>query len=160
MSNEANEVLVFNPPVSWVKSKLEDAGNHIGSVHFEKRKDGALRKMSYRLHVKNPSVAAAPKGIRQESRTVCSCGKEKGNGLSQCNSGPFTTVARVAAVQKKDIDKKNNQMTVFDTNKVVRKDGVVIGRGAWRTVPLEKVVRIRSKGTTSNIKRGWEETSD
>ena len=39
-------------------------------------------------------------------------------------------------------DLENGQMTVFDVNKVVRKDGEVIGRGAWRTVPLENVVRI------------------
>jgi len=148
-----NEVLVFNPPVSWVKSRIEDSGNHIGSVHFEKRGDGTLRKMSYRLHVKNPSVASAPKGLRQEYKEICKCGELKG----RCNKGPFDRVAvSVAKNHKKEIDQKNDQMTVFDTNKVVRKNGVIIGRGAWRTVPLEKVVRIRSKGTTYVIKREWD----
>ena len=46
------------------------------------------------------------------------------------------------------MDAKNDQMTVLDVNKVVYKDGAVVGRGAWRTIPLENVERICNKGTT------------
>jgi hypothetical protein len=56
-------VLAWNPPVEWVKETIERAGTTIGSVHFLKRENGELRKMSYRLHVRKPSVAKAPKGI-------------------------------------------------------------------------------------------------
>jgi hypothetical protein len=41
----------------------------------------------------------------------------------------------------------NVQMTVFDVNKVVRnKDNEIVGRGAWRTVPLENVERVVANG--------------
>ena len=117
----SKEVIAWNPPVEWVKEQIENAGTTIGSVHFNKRKSGDLRKMSYRLHVTNPSTAKTPSG-------------KKG--------------------KKKDIDQKNRQMTVLDANKVVRdKEGKVIGRGAWRTVPLENVVRISNKGVVYEIKR-------
>jgi hypothetical protein len=43
-----------------VRSLIESAGNKIGSVHFRKRSTGELRKMAYRLHVRNPSTAVAP----------------------------------------------------------------------------------------------------
>jgi hypothetical protein len=52
---------------------------------------------------------------------------------------------------RKGIDKKNDQMTVFDVNKVVRKDGEIVGRGAYRVVPLENVVRICVKGKIYQI---------
>lgn len=47
-------------------------------------------------------------------------------------------------------DVANTQMTVFDTNKVIKdkETGEVIGRGAWRTIPLENVVRIAAGGKT------------
>ena len=47
-------------------------------------------------------------------------------------------------------DVANTQMTVFDTNKVIKdkETGEVIGRGAWRTIPLENVVRITAGGKT------------
>ena len=126
-------VEAFNPPIDWIRTKIEEAGNLIGSVHFYKREDNTLRKMSYRLHVRKPSVAKAP--------------KVKDNTIStQVNS----------SVNRKTIDKKNNQMTVLDANKVVKdKEGKVIGRGAWRTVPLDKVVRISNKGTTYIIHRSY-----
>jgi len=45
-------------------------------------------------------------------------------------------------------------MTVFDVNKVVRDDsGTIIGRGAWRTIPLERVERICNKGVLYIINR-------
>jgi len=140
------EVIAWNPPVDWVREAIENAGTTIGSVHFNKRKGGELRKMCYRLHVKNPSVAAAPKGMQQ----ICKvCGKSS----KDCNQGPYIMRSGTKK-SKKSIDAANDQITVLDANKVVRdKDGNKIGRGAWRTVPLEKVVRISNKGTTYIINR-------
>jgi len=123
-------VEAFSPPVEWIKSKIEQAGNLIGSVHFHKREDNSLRKMSYRLHVRKPSTAKAP--------------KVKDN----------TTVS--IAMSRKNIDKKNNQMTVLDANKVVRdSEGKIIGRGAYRTIPLDNVVRICNNGIVYNIHRKY-----
>ena len=132
------EVIAWNPPIEWVGEMIKNAGTRIGSVYFRKRSDGKLRKMSYRLHVTNPSVAVVPKGVVKGKCSNCdSCG---------CHGEKHT---------HKDIDKRNNQVTVFDTNKVVRdKDGKVIGRGAWRCVPLENVIRIKNCGTVYTINRG------
>lgn len=94
-----------------VKEAIESAGQTIGSVHFCKRSDDSLRKMSFRLHARNPSVASKPRG-----------GKSK------------------------DTDKDNLQMTVLDVNKPVKKEGEIVGRGAWRTIPLEGVKRIKARG--------------
>lgn len=109
-----------------VEVLLRKAGNKIGSVHFHKRKTNELRKMCYRLHVRNPKHANAPKG----------------------NS-------------RKGVNKKNTQMTVYDVNKVNRdaQNQIIVDengkqqRGAWRTVPLEKVVRICVDGVTYEIAR-------
>ena len=104
--------LVTDTSTGNIRRILESAGSQIGSVHFVKRSNGRLRKMSYRLHVKNPTVAKKPSG-----------GKDK----------------------QFDID--HDQMTVFDVNKIIRnRNGTILGRGAWRTVPLENVVRICIKG--------------
>ena len=160
----SKEVIAWNPPVKWVKDKIEEAGSTIGSVHFIKRTDGELRKMSYRLHVTSPSVASIPNGVNGvnyavvmevKEMEICTCGLERG----VCNAGPFTKVKIPVPVKKmpkdrKVIDEDNNQMTVLDANKVVRdSEGKVLGRGAWRTIPLENVVRIKNKGTTYIINR-------
>jgi len=130
-----HEVLAWNPPMSWIRETIEKAGTTIGSVHFRKRSDGKLRKMSYRLHVKNPSVALAPKGL-----------KEVGEDSSK-HSVTYK-------ISRKIIDRENNQMTVFDANKVVRgDDGAILGRGAWRCISLENVIRIANKGIVYTIKR-------
>ena len=111
--------------MEWIKEKLLEAGNTIGSVHFIKRSNSQLRKMSYRLHVKNPSIPF----------------KKKKN-------------TRIIKQNKREIDIKNNQLTVYDANKVIRDSrGKKIGRGAWRTISLEKVIRIKNKGTTYLIKQ-------
>lgn len=124
-------VEAFNPPTWWIKEKIELAGNLLGSVHFYKREDNTLRKMSYRLHVRKPSVAKAP--------------IDKTSG--------FTPKRKI---NRKEVDKKNDQMTVLDANKVVRdREGKVIGRGQYRTVPLENVVRICNKGITYIIHREY-----
>lgn len=48
---------------------------------------------------------------------------------------------------RKVSDYKNDLMTVFDTNKVVRNPfGEITGRGAWRTIPLENVTKIVAGG--------------
>ena len=45
-------------------------------------------------------------------------------------------------------DADNLQMTVLDCNKVVRdKKGRIAGRAAWRTIPLENVIRTKIRGT-------------
>jgi hypothetical protein len=125
VKNTGNKTVMeaWNPPISWIRQKIELAGNLIGSVHFYKRSDNSFRKMSYRLHVKNPSTAKAPKSPKFPKE------KNYKNNL------------------RKDIDNKNNQMTVLDANKVVKDiDGKIIGRGAYRCIPLENVVRISNNG--------------
>ena len=111
-----------------VGTLLKKAGTKIGSVHFVKRSNGDLRKMCFRLHVTTPSFANKPKGKK-------------------------------AGKSRKAVNKKNNQMTVFDTNKVLRDNAGDIKtdengkqqRGAWRTVPLDKVTRICVDGITYTI---------
>jgi len=163
-----NQIIVNNPSIDQIRSMIEEAGNTIGSVHFTKREDGSLRKMCYRLHVQKPSVAKAPKGtatkvdmtnVNTTYRQVCTvCGRTKGTAPSDCELGPYKNVAFVAATaktltpatpakSKKAIDEENNQMTVLDANKTVRdSSGKVIGRGQWRTISLENVVRVACKG--------------
>ena len=50
--------------VARVKSLMSGIGNQIGSVWFYKRSDGELRKMAYRLHVKEPTYEKKPTGQR------------------------------------------------------------------------------------------------
>ena len=138
-----NKILAFNPPVAWIKETIEKAGTTIGSVHFTKRGDGELRKMSYRLHVRKPSTAKTPKGIVKDTTSVFS-------------SPSISSTGNVMKLKwdKRAIDKAHKQMTVLDANKVVRdKAGNKIGRGDWRTVPLERVIRISNKGITYLIER-------
>lgn len=109
-----------------VKKAIKSAGTRIGSVHFRKRSNGELRKMSYRLHVRKPSVAAPPKDKSQ-----------------QAPIDQFKTIMK---------DSDNLQITVLDVNKVVRdKDGNIVGRGAWRTIPLESVQRIAANGKVYEV---------
>jgi hypothetical protein len=130
-----HEVLAWNPPMSWVRETIEKAGTTIGSVHFRKRSDGKLRKMAYRLHVKNPSFASAPKGLREVGE----------------DSSKHEVRYKMS---RKVIERNHNQMTVFDANKVIRgDDGAILGRGAYRTIPLENVERISNRGVIYTIKR-------
>lgn len=106
-----------------IRKILQSSGNTIGSVHFRKRSNGELRKMAYRLHVRKPSVAKAPKF------------KDDGDKYKTINK-----------------DRENLQITVLDVNKVVRdKSGSIKGRGAWRTVPLENVERISVRGKVYEV---------
>jgi len=125
-------VILRDPSLEFVKSLLLEAGNNIGSVHFLKRSDNSLRKMTYRLHVQKPSVASIPGKDGKD-------GKEGKVGKK---------------LDRKVINKANNQLTVLDTNKVVRdSSGNIIGRGAWRTIPLDRVVRVANKGIIYFIER-------
>ena len=52
----------------------------------------------------------------------------------------------------RDIDKNNNQIRVFDMNKInYNKKGLMNGRGCWRTIPLENVYRIKVGGDIYRI---------
>jgi hypothetical protein len=126
---ERQSVLLSSPSLEFVKALILEAGNNIGSVHFIKRTDGKLRKMTYRLHVKNPSVASIPGSGKKDKK------KKK-------------------VLDRKVINRANDQLTVLDTNKVVRdSSGEIIGRGSWRTIPLEGVVRVAHKGIIYLIDR-------
>jgi len=113
-----------------IRLLLNQAGNKIASVHFVKRGDKSLRKMCYRLHVKSPSHANAPK-----------------------------TQDLLKKQKRKLVNQNNTQMTVFDVNKVLKDDsGQTLKnengrnkRGAWRTIPLENVVRVCIDGITYEI---------
>lgn len=142
MTKDIQTVVAFNPPISWVQQTIENAGTTIGSVHFTKRTNGEYRKMSYRLHVTKPSSASIPKGLANRV-------KDYSNPSTSVKDG-ITTLKW----SKKDIDKAHTQLTVLDANKVVKDEqGNIVGRGAWRTIPLENVVRIVNKGTEYVIKQ-------
>lgn len=110
-----------------IRDIMERTGSRIGNVHFVKRSDGSLRKMCYRLHVSRPQYGPAPSSFTSKGKRV--------------------------------VDVMNNQMTVYDVNKVLRdSDGNIIRtesgktcRGAYRTVPLEKVKRIVADGIIYEI---------
>lgn len=101
---------------------MELAGFKIGNVHFIKRSNGKLRKMSYRLHVHNPKYIDSPSG----------------------NSN------------RKMQDKQNDTITVYSTNDIIKnKRGRVIGRGAYKTIPLDGIVRVVAGGKVYKIKKAW-----
>ena len=123
-----------------VKGLIEFAGHQIASVHFVKRSTGELRKMSYRLHVTNPTHAKSPKSVATKFD-----GK-----FHRAPDGKFTVAPQKRISARKQVESQNAQMTVFDVNKVVEQDGQKV-RGAWRTVPLDQVVRIVAAGITYEI---------
>jgi hypothetical protein len=134
------EVIAWNPPLGKVREWIMGAGNKIGSVHFIKRSNGEMRKISYRLHVKNPSVASIPKGLSGEDSVS---DVKVGNGKKSRKS-------------RKLVDLNNDQMTVFDVNHVVYDSGGnYVGRGGWRTISLEGVTRIVNSGVTYVINRKY-----
>jgi hypothetical protein len=123
------DIVAYSPSIAWIRAKILEAGSKIGSVHFYKRSTGELRKMCYRLHVTNPSVVKKP--------------NEKSDD---------TIINIVDKYIRAATDNNNDQMTVYDVNKVVRdKNGNIIGRGDYRTIPLEQVVRIVSNGKIYRI---------
>jgi len=53
---------------------------------------------------------------------------------------------------RKEIDRDNKQITVFDVNKInYNKKDLMNGRGTWRTISLETVERICVNGTKYKI---------
>lgn len=49
---------------------------------------------------------------------------------------------------RKTRDRSNKLMTVLDMNQpLYNRKGHIIGRGAWKSIPLDSVVRIRAAGT-------------
>lgn len=101
-------IIGYSP--SDLKEIIESAETNIGAVTFRKRTNGEVRRMTYRLHVKDPKFAKKPTG--------------QGKIVSD-----------------------SNLITVFDTNKVIRDaNNVIIGRGAWRTIPLDSIMSITAAG--------------
>ena len=63
-------------------------------------------------------------------------------------------VTRPKKSNNKFKDLENLQLTVYDVNKVNRDyRGKIIGRGAYRTIPLENVMRISVKGTVYRVEK-------
>ena len=116
-------VILMQPPVQTIKALIKSAGTNIGSVYFIKKENNELRKMCYRLHVKNPKTSK----FKTEKNSKASKKKQK-------------------------TDKSHNLITVYDVNKVIRDSlGNKIGRGAWRCIPLDKVTRIVADGVEYQI---------
>ena len=116
-------VIEFESSPERIKQIMRSAGSKIGSVHFVKRSTGELRKMSYRLGVRQPSCASVPSGKKD-------------------------------LVKKKAQDDAKKVITVLDVNKVVYdKDGNKIGRGSWRSIPLDGVTQITANGKTYQIRK-------
>ena len=57
-------IVEFESSPERVRQIMESVGSRIGNVHFIKRSNGQLRKMSYMLHVSNPKIGKKPSGNR------------------------------------------------------------------------------------------------
>jgi len=113
-------VVEFESSPSRVRQIMESVGSKIGNVHFIKRSNGELRKMSYRLHVRNPKHIASPSG----------------------------------STNRHQADLSNDTMTVYSTNDVVRdREGNIIGRGAYKRIPLDGVTRVVANGKVYEFQR-------
>jgi hypothetical protein len=113
-------IVEFEGSPERVRQIMESVGSKIGNVHFIKKSNGELRKMSYRLHVRNPKFGKKPSG----------------NG------------------NRKAEDVSNGTMTVYSTNDVVKDtEGNIIGRGAYKRIPLANVTRIVANGKVYEIQR-------
>lgn len=120
IKTDADKVMEFESSPDRIRQIMESVGSKIGNVHFIKKSNGKLRKMSFRLHVRNPKHIASPSG--------------NGNRRQQ--------------------DVANNTMTVYSTNDVVKdSEGNIIGRGAYKRIPLDRVVRIVAGGKVYEIQR-------
>ncbi len=61
---------------------------------------------------------------------------------------PFYAKSPIGKGKKhKQIDRNNKQLTVFDVNKILYRNNKMNGRGAWRTIPMENVERMKVLGT-------------
>jgi len=125
-------VVEYDPDPERIRQLMRKAGSKFGVVHFIKKGNGELRKMSYRLGVRKPKHCTAP-----------------GDG------------SKKASISRRDQDSTNKTMTVYDVNQVHRdKSGQVKVdengrklRGAYRTVPLENVIMVVVQGTRYKIQR-------
>jgi hypothetical protein len=143
------EVIAFNPPAIWVRQQMEKAGDKIGGVWFIKKSTNKLRKLCYRLHCKNPSAAKKPIGISLQSDKSLLPNHSVVMGVN----GKATIKFKF---NRKDIDERNEQITVLSTNDMTRdKEGKIIGRGAYKSIPLNRVVRIVNNGVVTNIQRDF-----
>lgn len=136
------EIIAFSPPIRWIQEKILEAGTKMGSVWFNKREDNSLRKMVYRLHVSVKDAKVEPKA------------KPRGDVFARAKQALKDNKPIIVknAVPRKDVDSKNNQMTVYDVNKVTVVDGKKV-RGAYRTLPLEGIVRICNNGIIYKIEK-------
>jgi hypothetical protein len=161
-----SEIIEFNKEPARLKQIIESAGTTIGSVHFIKRSDGSLRKMCYRLHVRKPSVAPVPHGLAAGDKVaavpsganVPSMSAADLQALNQAPpmvyDGPDVDPLPPTYKDRKIFDAEHNQITVLDANKVVRDSaGKKIGRGAWRTIPLDTIVQVTVKGKTYKVQQ-------
>lgn len=144
-----------------IRYLIQELGNNIGSVSFKKRKDGSVRKMAFRLHVKKPKNAKWPfdtqdpnaiVGVDTENTDTMGAGVTVGSsGMVPVKQGNHTVLmpaslvnpSHIIAYKRKSVDLSNCQITVFDVNKV-NKDKT---RGAYRTIPLENILEMTINGT-------------
>ena len=123
-----NTVVEYNPTCERVRQIMRKAGSNFGTVHFVKKSTGKMRKMSYRVGVKKPKWSMAP-------------------GTS--------------GVVKSPAKNADTLMTVYDVNKVhrdnqgnvIRDEDGKVKRGAYRTVPLDRVTMVVVKGVRYQIRR-------
>ena len=130
-------IKLVKPPVSFVKKQIELAGSKIGSVWFYK-KDGSLRKMCYRLRVKNPKYISPPKTSNSPAQPI----EVKQAGV------------KVITFNKhKTMNENHNLLTVYDVNlRIKDKNGKCTGeRGGYRSIPLLQVFRICAGGKLIEI---------
>ena len=85
--------------------------------------------------------------------------KKRGDGSIRkmvCRRHVHTPTYASLSIKKRDISKimkDNNLITVFDTNKIrYNKSGRINGRGDWRCIPLDSVMRIKVGGEIYKIK--------
>lgn len=122
-----NETIwVYGAKPENIRELIKKVGNKIGAVHFLKRKDGSLRKMAYRLHVKNPSTAKRPiddqtvygvdtSGTDHDLTELSLTPVQTGNSLGSVVVKPTYTLK--SKVYKSTIDYANEQITVLDVNR-------------------------------------------
>lgn len=100
---------VINPKATDVRKLMEMAGTHFGSVRFIKKSNGKERRMSYRLKVRNPSIASRPSGkgkakkadiitVLDTNKVIYKDGKKIGRG--DWRSIDLNTVTRIKAGSK------------------------------------------------------------
>ena len=107
----------------FIKKLLMSVKDKIGSVYFKSRSSGKVKRMAFKLHVKNPKYAKKPK-------------KPKSKNF----------------MERKSRDAEKNLLTVFSTNSLrYDKDGRLCGRGDYRSIPLEGVFRVKVNGIIHKI---------